>query len=427
MSKPLILIGLGWMTLFTLTNVRGQEVRFDAEFRPRTELRQGFRKLVPDSLTAAVITTQRTRFNTEYQSSSLKVRLTLQDARIWGNSNNKANTSKIEMYEGWFEWLISPEFSIKMGRQALRYDDQRLFASPVWSYTGTAHDVLLLKYEKNAASVHSGWAYNNSSDNLVNADYSYPNNQNYKALAYLWLSKPLNNSLTLSLIGVCDAFEDANDFSLLQTRMTYGGNLVLKNDSSRIGGIFTAYFQGGKDPHKVYNDDYSELSAFLLAIKMNYLFSSHLKAKIGCDYFSGSSADIESGKSNTFNRLYGASHSFNGSMEYFVRLPQHGLIDFYGGLEWTANKKLRAECIFHRFSFAEYFYYAGVLADNNIGSEMDVLLNYRATREVSVQFGLSKFFKTSSTAKYFNLNDVKLRPNHWAYLMITVKPALFKS
>src|SRR5690606_23167516 len=113
------------------------------------------------------------------------------------------------------------------------------------------------------------------------------------------------------------------------------------------------------------------------------------------------SSDLESGKSNTFNRLYGSSHSFNGSMEYFVRLPQHGLIDFYGGLEWTVNKKLRAECIFHRFSFAEDFYYAGVLADNNIGSEMDVLLNYRATREVSVQFGLSKFFKTSSTAKYF--------------------------
>jgi hypothetical protein len=108
-----MLTGMAMISL--LSHVHAQKMRFNAEYRPRTEVRQGFRKPVPDTLSAAVITTQRTRLNTEYESSHLKVRLTLQDARIWGNSNNKVNTSKIEMYEGWFEWLLSPEFSIKMG------------------------------------------------------------------------------------------------------------------------------------------------------------------------------------------------------------------------------------------------------------------------------------------------------------------------
>jgi hypothetical protein len=175
------------------------------------------------------------------------------------------------------------------------------------------------------------------------------------------------------------------------------------------------------------NDVYANLSAYLLAAKMEYILTTKLKATIGCDYYSGSSADTGPGQSNTFNRLYGSSHSINGSMEYFVRLPQQGLIDYYGGLEWTANKKLLAKCDFHQFSFAENFYYAGVIADNNIGSEMNLLINFKATSDVSVQIGLSKFFSTSSTAKHFNLNEVKLRPSHWAYLMITVKPELFKS
>jgi hypothetical protein len=126
-----------------------------------------------------------------------------------------------------------------------------LFASPVWSYIGTAHDILLIKYEKSSVLVHTGWAYNNSSDNLANADYLYANNKNYKALAYLWLFRPLNNSLTLSLMGVCDAFEGVKDFSDLYPRMTFGGNLVFKNDSSKLGGAFTAYAQKGINPHAV--------------------------------------------------------------------------------------------------------------------------------------------------------------------------------
>jgi len=410
-----------------LSNVMAQNVQFDAEFRPRTELRQGFRKPVPDSLSATLVTTQRTRFNAEYKSSNLKARLTLQDARIWGNSNNRVNSSKVEMYEGWFEWNWLSQFSIKMGRQALSYDDQRLFAAPNWSYTGTAHDVLLLKYETAIVSLHSGFAYNNSADNLVNADYLYANNQNYKALTFLWMKAHLNNSLSFSAISVCDAFEGVKDFSVLYPRFTYGGNLGYKNDSSKFGGAFSAYFQSGKNPHQVHDNGYADLSAFLLAIKMDYSITHKAKVKLGCDYYSGSKADLEHTKSKTFNRLYGSPHSFNGSMEYFVALPKQGLIDFYSGISWTLNNKLCAECVFHIFSFSEDFYFNDVKANNIIGREVDVLLNYVATKEVAVQFGVSKFFNTGSTAKFFNMNDVSLRPNHWAYLMITVRPNLYVS
>lgn len=424
MYSKIIVVGI---TFFSLIKINAQSVTFDAEFRPRSELRQGFKMPIPDTLSAALVTTQRTRFYTEYKGSYLKARLTLQDARIYGNSNNRVNSSKLELYEGWFEWNILPLLYVKFGRQELSYDDQRLLSAPKWSYTGTAHDIFLLKYEKHALSVHSGLAYNNSADNLVNTDYNYANNQNYKALSFFWLGAPLNNSFNFSIIGVCDAFEGVKDFSLLYPRFTYGVNLLFKNDSSKFEGAFTAYFQKGKNPHKFFDDNYADLNAYLIAVKMDYIISNKLKTKIGCDYYSGSSVDIEPSKSNTFNRLYGAPHSFNGSMEYFVSLPQQGLVDYYAGFQWEVNKKLSAECVFHFFTFSEDFYFEGVKAGNTIGREIDVLLNFSATKEVSVQFGVSKFFNSGVTAKYFNLNNVSLKPNHWAYLMITVRPKLYVS
>lgn len=237
------------------------------------------------------------------------------------------------MYEGWFEWFIKPRLFLKMGRQTLSYDDQRLCAAPNWSCTGMAHDVLLVKFKGEKFNYHTGFAYNNSADALFNADYMYSNSQNYKALAFSWFEVPIKGSVVLSGIGVVDFFEEAEDYNRLSSRITYGGNLIYKNDISNLEGSLAVYFQAGKTPHKVSGSGYSDLKAFLLAANVCFSLSNKLIVKAGMDYYSGSKDGIDPGESNTFNRLYGSLHAFNGSMEYFVTLPQQGLIGYYTGLE----------------------------------------------------------------------------------------------
>ena len=73
------------------------QTTFDAEFRPRSEYRQGFRKPLADTLSPALSTMQRTRLNADYKGKILNARLSLQDARLWGNSDNRINTSKLEI------------------------------------------------------------------------------------------------------------------------------------------------------------------------------------------------------------------------------------------------------------------------------------------------------------------------------------------
>jgi hypothetical protein len=426
MKKSYALLGIGFVALHGFSETFGQTT-LDAEFRPRTEYRQGFRKPLADTLNAGLVTLQRTRFNADYKGKILNARISLQDARIWGNSDNKTNTSKLEIYEAWFEYLITSGLSAQMGRQTLKYDDQRLLAAPSWSNTGTAHDVLVLKYNSPFIQIHSGFAYNNTKDTLLNLAYTYTPKQNYKTMGYAWLSKQLYTGTTLSVIGICEGFENKTNYKTVYPRITYGGNLVYANDSSVWGATFTAYMQQGKDPNKLFGKGYADLKSYFLAVKTSYKIIEKLSANVGIDYYSGSDATIDAGKSNTFNRLYGATHSYNGNMEYFVTLPTQGLIDYYSGVTAKITPKLSVDLTGHLFYFDKYFIYNTVKADKNLGTEADIVLNYVVSKEIAIQGGYSQYFNSGSTAKYYKMKGIDVHPQQWAYLMLTIRPQLYKT
>ncbi|NJM17143.1 MAG: hypothetical protein HC896_18730, partial [Bacteroidales bacterium] len=182
-------------------------------------------------------------------------------------ATTKPNTSKVELYEAWFEYLITSGLSAQMGRQPLKYDDQRLLAAPKWSNVGMAHDVLVLKYNSPLIKAHWGFAYNNSKDTLMNVAYKYTPKQNYKTMGYAWLSKQIYKGTTLSAIGLCEGFESKTDYRTVYPRITYGGNLVYANDSIAWGATLTGYMQQGKDPNKVHGNGYADIKSYLLAAK----------------------------------------------------------------------------------------------------------------------------------------------------------------
>lgn len=403
------------------------QVTIDAEFRPRTEFKQGYKKPVADSLDGVLTTVQRTRLNAGYKTGDLLARLSLQDTHIWGNTNNKVNTSKFEVFEAWFEYLFTPDFSLKMGRQPLAYDDQRLFSAANWSSTGTAHDILLLKYKCSGITAHSGFAYNNEKDTLINVNYGYTPKQNYKALWYFWLSKKVISGTTLSLTGVYEGFEKPNDYRVLYPRLTYGLFLSYSSDSSSWSGSITAHLQKGKNPTVKYKGSYADLSAYFLAAKLSYDFTSSLSGTLGFDYYSGTASDAAAGESNSYNKLYGSNHSYNGFMDFYSTLPSQGLADYYACADLKITKQFSAGIAGHIFYFDKDFIYSGSKTDKNLGSEMDLTLKYKASKAVSIQGGYSLYFDNATTKKYFKLNNTEIHKSQWAYLMFTVKPQFFTS
>ncbi len=408
------------------------QTTIDAEFRPRTEFRQGFRKPLADSLKAGFITFQRTRLNAMYKSKVLSTYISLQDARVWGASDLKTNTSKIELNEAWAEYLIMTGLSTQFGRQAINYDDRRLFSSPTWSNTGMAHDALVVKYQLYGINIHSGMSYNNAKDTLSDIAYSFSAKQNYKTLNYIWVERELFPAAKISLIGVCDQFQNTKKANTLYPRYTFGGNFFYASDSSSLGVTLTFYKQSGATPMKTYKNSnkvqtFAGLNAFFAAAKVSYKITDMFSPYLGAELYSGNPYTADSTDSKAFERLYGAPHSFNGYMEFFQTLPAQGLMDLNLGLGLKLSGKLKLDLNAHLFSFHEDFYYKKEKTDKSLGSEIDLTVNYTISKEIMLQAGYSRYFTNDASEKYFKVSGVDVHTPQWAYLMMTIRPQLYKT
>lgn len=72
-------------------SLRGQ-VTAELEYRPRFEWRDGYRELLPSGASPSFIISQRLRMSVSYQTDGLKLKMTPQDVRVWGDDSLKNTT-----------------------------------------------------------------------------------------------------------------------------------------------------------------------------------------------------------------------------------------------------------------------------------------------------------------------------------------------
>ena len=404
-----------------------QTVVIDGEIRPRVEERDGFTKPSLEANDPGVSAIQRTRLGLTFTSGLLNTQITLQDSRTFGQNPNASSDATTGIFEAWAEMVLVPGGTLKVGRQTLTYDDKRLFSASTWSNTGTSHDMALFKYCLNDFQGHIGLAYNNNA--VISTETYYTPKSNYRYMGFVWLSKDIVKGLNLSLIGVDEGVQDTigtkNGVNYLKTNMyhayTYGGNLKFSNPDLPISALATAYFQGGK------NISGSKMNGSQLAINIDYKFSGVLSANIGSNYISGDNSTTDGIQSN-FKKLYGTDHSFNGSMEYWKVPLTQGLLDYYVGAAGKINKDLSLEGTFHLFDSE----YSGKNKKNiafgkNLGSELDLVVNYKLNTWTAVQAGWSTYFANYNTLVSKDLITSTtvspvIRTPQWAYVMLTIKP-----
>jgi hypothetical protein len=298
----------------------------------------------------------------------------------------------------------------------LEYDDKRLFSYNNWSNTPGSHDLLLLKYAANGVTVHIGSAYNSIGDsNLFVAPYS--SDFTSKTLNFIWASKNFGK-ISASALWVNDGFEGGSAGNITHySRNTIGGNIWLSDKKSPTIFNVSGYYQFGKDKNN------KELSAYLLSAKVQQQLSAQWAAQIGGDLFSGS--DIDAGKNNTFNKLYGSNHAFNGSIEYWRNLPKdlpQGLIDLYAGATLKPSSRLSANLTYHNFSTQKEFEKG---KSKGIGSEVDLTIDYTVNKQFAIQAGWSAYLISDGTDILKNTADTDTRFPQWAYVQLTFKPVFF--
>jgi hypothetical protein len=445
-SKTL-LFGIYFIVFFNIKS--NAQLTATGQLRTRTEMRQGQGTLAQKGDVPTLFTSQRTRLNVGFNGYRFKFFTALQDVRVWGQdastinrTTNDANDGFL-VHEAWAEVLLNDtiskiqNLSLKVGRQQIIYDDQRLLGSLDWLQQGRRHDAAVLKFSNKGWMADLGVAYNQNNERNNNTIFNgtptgYPAGTNgigtlYKSFQYLYLGRKFAFG-DASLLYFGDNFSQYTSAGTpavktyergIWTRNTLGA-YCSANITRKLNLTGSIYHQGGHDK------DGRSINANAYSIAATYQIGRKLFVGPGVDYLSGDDGDdVFNATSPTkrFDPLYGTPHKFWGYMDYFyVASPfgRNGLLNYFFKAKYNAKDNLVLTLDFHGFESAGKL--KGDLTPY-LGAEADFTLKYSVTKIVGLEFGYSymKGTATLASAQVKNVTNFA-RDAHWAYLMLNITP-----
>jgi len=466
------------------------------QLRTRTEVRDGYGTLETKGNTPAFLTSQRARLTFNYRSSRVIFQTSLQDVRVWGadaSTINNADGNRLSLHEAWADIILANTkdstlprsaveyFSIRIGRQELVYDDQRLLGNLDWLQQARRHDAVVFKL------LHKGWqadlgaAFNQNTDAVgYNGTYYTPGNlppyvkdskgnlaatpaamiplanaaglssrtgspvlataagtngmnQDYKSMQFLYLAKKFG-STRIAGLAFSDEFakyslDSVKNIAGADTGYIYGRRFNHSGVNTRMttGALLTSQLgqrkewalQLGYYYQMGKNRDGVNLGSYTTTLSINYT-RQRFSWTAGWDYLKGG-----------FDPLYGTPHKFWGSMDYFYAgsgSPAAGLNNpFLKGKYISSGGRFSAELAYHYFAFADDQKDSkGNLLSKYLGSEVDATLNYGLNKITVLELGACWMGATGSMeyAKGVTPGAARLN-NGWAYLQINIRPDFF--
>lgn len=415
-----------------LGNYAFAQFSLSGEVRPRMEYLHGYSTLANKDSDPAGFASQRTRINFNYSNNKIKMGISMQDVFIWGSQPQLFSTSNnLSVHQAWGQYFLTPDLSLKLGRQELVYDDERIFGNSNWEQQGRSHDVALLRYD-GMLRIDIGAAFNQDRRHLNGAHY---NLHNYKMMQFVWLNTDIVDDLNLSLLFLNNGYQydyivykDDNNYDKTKNifNQTLGGRLVYSPGDFMMHA--SGYYTMGKDM------DDRDLSAFYVGLGADYKVTDDWTVGMGWEHLSGTDQKemIENPDyvNKSFNPFYGTSHKFNGFMDYFNANGNWsntvGLNDLFASVQFS-RKNFEVNLTGHAFLTA-----ANVVKDGNVdetmepylGTEIDLTMSYKLSKTSNVVVGYSQMIG-SETLQALKNGD-KNACNNWAYVMFTFKPVFLK-
>ena len=417
--KRLYFVSIVFMTMKS-TIVNAQQFDASLQLRPRYEYRHGYKNFLQTNEKPASLISQRTKLNFNFKNDDWQFFLSLKNNGIWGENDLAAphNKTTVSVFEAWTNYRFYPKMNLKIGRQILSYDNQRILGALDWAQQGLTHDAIVFQYKDKNLNIHSGYALNNSSESLEKTPYKI---NNYKNMQYVWLHTNVKNNITLSFLVLNTGYEAekaTNDFKT-EYHQTFGTFLKYNLEKWTISSAF--YAQTG-------TLNLQKKEAYNTFVDVQFQWTNRFKTMLGYEFLSGTNQGNSSAVNRSFAPLYGTNHIFNGAMDYFNNgnfQNSVGLHDIYLTGKFEVNK--------WNFELTPHLFHA----DKNIlnttaeklpsllGTEIDLTVGYQIQKDVKITAGYSQLF---ATKRFENLRNSTLNTNnHWTWMMITMNPTLFSS
>ncbi len=414
MKKEFILTFL--VALIVITT-KAQQFDLSAEIIPRYENRHGFGTLIDENTDGANFVSQRTRLIFGFKQDKLKLKVSLQNVRVWGDVSTMATDDNASaLHEAWAEGILNNKVSFRLGRQEIIYDDHRIFGNVDWAQQARSHDAFLFKYkpdENNRLDV--GFALN--ADSQSNVDNLYSNAAGYKTFQYAWYHGDFKNfGLSFLLLNTGIEYLQTNNEQTVDYMQTIGSRVTYK--FGKFNANAATYFQSGQSLD-------NNVSASYYAGNVDYKLTGNFNIGAGIEVLSGKDMNDSSTDIKSFAPLFGTNHKFNGWMDYFY-VGNHansvGLTDIYLTLAYKKDR-FSAKIIPHFFSAAGDVFDGSEKMDNNLGTEIDITIGYKISKDIMLNAGYSKMYATDSM-EILKGGD-KDADNSWSWVMFTFKPKLF--
>lgn len=427
----------------TEQEVKKNEFSIDGQLRTRFELRDGsFRPLSKNEAPAYPIL-NRVRLGLNYSYSDIvKTKITLQNVNLWGQANQIQTLDKsgntLSLFEAWGDVKIYKIFRVKVGRQIITYDDERLFGAADWINSARAHDALTLYVKDNRFEVDVNVALNQNYKTLYGNNVNNPSGnlydatdaQGYKTMQNVWAKYQVDSASSVSFLFSNVGFQnasnltDANKIKFLQTT---GLNYFF--DYGFLYGKAVGYYQFGESllPNKS--------NAFMFALQLGTHIDKKFSLSLGADYLSGNRTDVVPTENRNFNTLFATGHKFYGTMDYYNAgnpYPGIGIVDNYLTFGYKINKKLNLGLVGHWFltpnkvDFLSPGTLATVETKQNLGQEIDFSFGYQILPFVNLSVGYSTYITTELTGAVKGVANMK-GSQHWAWVSFNITPQFFKT
>ncbi len=386
------------------------ELTFSGEVRVRSEL---------DARTSGAGTDHATLLRTRLgalakPSEQVSVFIQLSDSRVFGEESNTltdATADRFDVHQAWLAWTPQSNLTLTVGRQELKFADERLVGSVNWTNVSRAFDGARLNLRT------GGWSLDGFAMSLdeqaallatglnprVNADSTAAD----RSLFGLWAS---NEHFDLFALGDMNATDGAGRDEI--DRYTLGGSG--RGQFGNVALQATAAYQVGDQMQT--GIPRQDIEAYFASAAANYLLTGSLRGQFGiqADYLSGDQTTLDD-TFGGFNTLYATNHKFYGFMDLFLNLPRQtgdlGLVDVMlrSVLKpdvWTVRADL------HRFSLAE----ENAAGEKTIGYELDLTASRTLAGGLGFQAGYSLFSPSEAgEIAPVNLGEDTL---HWAYVQL---------
>lgn len=401
-----------FMLMFLFTSIVFEsysQFTISGQFRNRSYVNYGYGKLPQAGDVPAAIIEQRTRLNTLYQTDKMEFYLSIQDSRVWGQEYGDHNIS-LGVNEAYVNFLINTNLNIKVGRQNVGYNDNRLISDLDWSNWGSALDIARLQYHNAKSGLKTDFSF--GVNNKRNSPYQTSFNVRiFRYFAFWWINKKfMDDKVSISMLNILNS-ENKPDITITtyDTIVLMGGEeYVIENNytieypnilyTTLTSGIYANldlskhlvfngqfYIQAGKlvDGRKLFSYFY----AAEMAVNFKK-FGFELAWEVASGTDLSDSVNVQS-EAHSFNyNIYGyEGNPFFGEMNYFLS-PEStnwaGIRDLLFTVWYKPDDKLTITLTAHNFSLDKAYITPFIKADKYLAAEIDLKLNYAINDQLSL-------------------------------------------